>query len=103
MDCDNITQNEPSNPECDQGRWLQDHVVARLQQIDGVKLASPQGAFYVMPDVSALIGDGVEVEGFGDIPDVDTLCRSARTPLQPIQCLQVRRTPAAAAAAKHQP
>lgn len=52
-----------------------DFVTQRLQQIPGVKLAPPQGAFYVMPEVSAFAGPGIEARGFGPVPDVDTLCR----------------------------
>lgn len=33
-----------------------------------------QGAFYVLPDMSAFFGPGVEAKGFGPIPDADTLC-----------------------------
>ena len=47
----------------------------RLQQIPGVQLLTPEGAFYVMPDVSALIGPGASAKGFGPIPDVEALCR----------------------------
>lgn len=52
-----------------------DFVTQRLQAIPGVNLAAPQGAFYVMPEVSAFVGPGVEAKGFGAVPDVDTLCR----------------------------
>ena len=54
---------------------MQDFVTQRLQQIPGVRLAPPQGAFYVMPEVSAFCGPGVEAQGFGAVPDVDALCR----------------------------
>ena len=50
-------------------------VSARLNAIDGVKLPSVDGAFYVFPDVSALFGGDAEAEGFGPIADVDELCR----------------------------
>ena len=30
-------------------RQRRDYVVARLQQVEGIKLNSPDGAFYVMP------------------------------------------------------
>lgn len=50
----------------------------RLRRIPGVKLAEPAGAFYVLPEVSAFIGEGVEAEGFGPVPDVDALCRWGR-------------------------
>jgi aspartate/glutamate/aspartate-prephenate aminotransferase len=49
--------------------------VERLLAIDGVKIAVPEGAFYVLPDMSAFFGPGVSVEGFGEIPDSDALCR----------------------------
>ncbi|KAI7836238.1 hypothetical protein COHA_009878 [Chlorella ohadii] len=52
-----------------------DYVTQRLQQMPGVQLDAPQGAFYVMPEVSAFAGPGVEAKGFGPVPDVDTLCR----------------------------
>lgn len=51
-----------------------DYVFDRLSKIEGVKLASPQGAFYVFPDVSGLVGDGCVAEGFGPIADADALC-----------------------------
>lgn len=34
-------------------------IVDKLRQIPGVKLAAPQGAFYVLPDMSAFFGQGV--------------------------------------------
>ncbi|KAI3433551.1 hypothetical protein D9Q98_003362 [Chlorella vulgaris] len=52
-----------------------DYVTQRLQQMPGVRLAAPQGAFYVMPEVSAFVGPGVEAKGWGPVPDVDALCR----------------------------
>eukprot|EP00959_Pyramimonas_sp_CCMP1952_P442402 9261350-Pyramimonas_sp.AAC.2 len=52
-----------------------DYVVERLRGIEGIKLGSPDGAFYVMPDVTAFFGPGVEAKDFGPVPDVDTLCR----------------------------
>ncbi|WIA35801.1 hypothetical protein OEZ86_004190 [Tetradesmus obliquus] len=54
-------------------RERRDYVVERLQQIPGVKLAEPQGAFYVLPDMSAFFGPGVEAKGYGPIPDADAL------------------------------
>ena len=39
------------------------------------RIAPPDGAFYVMPDVAAYTGPGVSAPGFGPIPDSDTLCR----------------------------
>lgn len=52
-----------------------DYVVKRLQEIPGIVLASPQGAFYILPDVSAFFGHDVDAIGYGPIPDVDTLAR----------------------------
>lgn len=46
-----------------------------LMDIPGIRLANPAGAFYMMPDVSAFFGPGVEADGFGAVPDVDALCR----------------------------
>jgi aspartate/methionine/tyrosine aminotransferase len=56
---------------------LQDFVMQRLQQIPGVTVDPPQGAFYVMPEVSAFVGEGVQARGWGPVPDVDALCRWA--------------------------
>ena len=50
-----------------------DYIVARLSAWPGVRLAAPDGAFYVMPDVTAYCG--CEAPGFGPIPDSETLCR----------------------------
>lgn len=47
----------------------------RLQGIKGVKVKIPEGAFYLMPEVSAFCGPQVQAKGFGAIPDVDSLCR----------------------------
>ena len=55
--------------------WIQDFVVAALQRIEGISLATPDGAFYAMPDVSPLFGPGAAAEGFGPIADADALCR----------------------------
>lgn len=52
-----------------------DFVVKRLQGIKGVKVKIPEGAFYLMPEVSAFCGPQVQAKGFGAIPDVDSLCR----------------------------
>ena len=54
---------------------LQDYVMERLQRIEGVSVAAPDGAFYVLPDLSAFFGNGVRADSFGPIPDADTLCR----------------------------
>jgi hypothetical protein len=32
-----------------------------------------QGAFYVLPDMSSFFGPGVEMDGFGPVPDCDAL------------------------------
>lgn len=51
-----------------------DLVAAALAAIPGVSLPTPpQGAFYALPDVSALVGPGAEAEGFGPVPDADAL------------------------------
>ena len=34
----------------------------------------PDGAFYVFPDVSSVIGNGAHVEGFGQIDSTERLC-----------------------------
>ena len=49
----------------------------RLRRIEGARVAPPDGAFYVLPDLSAYFGAGVEAQGFGPVPDADTLCRRA--------------------------
>jgi aspartate/glutamate/aspartate-prephenate aminotransferase len=56
-------------------RERRDYVVARLRAIPGVVLDAPDGAFYVLPDVAALVGPGAEGAGFGPVADVDALCR----------------------------
>jgi aspartate/glutamate/aspartate-prephenate aminotransferase len=42
---------------------------------DEIKLETPEGAFYVFPDVSAIVGEGCVAEGFGPVEDGDALCR----------------------------
>ena len=59
---------------------MQDFVVKELQQIPGITLVEPQGAFYCLPVMSIFFGPSVSVDGFGSVPDADTLCRSV--PLQ---------------------
>ncbi len=56
-------------------RARRDYVAKRIAAWPGVRLPPPDGAFYVMPDVSAYTGAGVSAPGFGAIPDSDTLCR----------------------------
>ena len=53
----------------------------RLQRIEGVSVAAPDGAFYVLPQLGAFFGDGVCADGFGPILDADTLCRCCPCPL----------------------
>lgn len=56
-------------------RARRDYVAARIRAWPGVTLAPPDGAFYVMPDVSAYCGPAAAAPGFGPLPDADTLCR----------------------------
>lgn len=51
--------------------WRPEHVVAVISH-----MSSPlvQGAFYVLPEVSSFFGPGAEAQGFGSVPDADTLC-----------------------------
>lgn len=54
-----------------------DYVCSRLRAIPGISLPStPDGAFYALPDVSALVGEGaVGISGgFGPVADGDALC-----------------------------
>ena len=53
----------------------QDFVLGKLREIEGVTVAEPAGAFYVLPRMDAFFGEGARAEGFGDVPDPDTLCR----------------------------
>lgn len=50
-------------------------IVGRLKRLPGMKIAEPQGAFYVLPDVTAYFGPGVHADGFGDVADASELCR----------------------------
>ncbi|KAI8469561.1 MAG: pyridoxal phosphate-dependent transferase [Monoraphidium minutum] len=50
------------------------YIVGRLREIPGIKLAEPQGAFYVLPEMSAFFGPGAAAEGYGPVPDADALC-----------------------------
>jgi aspartate/glutamate/aspartate-prephenate aminotransferase len=52
-----------------------EYVVKRLQEIPGVLLAEPEGAFYALPDVAALIGPGSHGKDFGPVEDVDAMAR----------------------------
>ncbi len=49
-------------------------IAAKLRAIPGVKLAEPQGAFYVLPEMSSFFGPGAEAKDFGPVPDSDTFC-----------------------------
>lgn len=53
----------------------QDVVLGKLREIEGVTVAEPAGAFYVLPRMDAFFGEGAHAEGFGNVPDPDTLCR----------------------------
>ncbi len=49
-----------------------DFIVERLNDIEGIKCNTPQGAFYVFPDVSYYFGkscDGFEIKGSLDLAD----------------------------------
>ena len=50
-----------------------EYVVKRLRGVEGVVLVEPQGAFYALPDVSALVGPGAEGVGWGPVEDVEAL------------------------------
>lgn len=44
-------------------RARRDYVVGALQAIPGVECFSPDGAFYVLPKVSALYGKSAKIDG----------------------------------------
>ena len=56
-----------------------DYVVSRFKAMRAdagdIKLEAPRGAFYVFPDVSAIVGEGCVADGFGVVEDGDALCR----------------------------
>ncbi|KAK9840550.1 hypothetical protein WJX81_000725 [Elliptochloris bilobata] len=56
-------------------RERKDFVLGKLREIEGVTVAEPAGAFYVLPQMDAFFGEGAHADGFGDVPDPDTLCR----------------------------
>ena len=56
---------------------MQDFVLGKLREIEGVSVAEPAGAFYVLPQMDAFFGEGAHADGFGDVPDTDALCRCA--------------------------
>lgn len=66
---------------------MQDYVVLELQQVPGVALVEPLGAFYCLPVMTSFFGPSASAEGFGSIPDADTLCRLAYTPPLIEHCL----------------
>jgi len=66
----------------------QDFMLRRLREIDGVEVAEVAGAFYVLPNMQAYVGDGAHADKFGDVPDVDALCRRALAALD-MQCPSV--------------
>lgn len=41
---------------CDAFRERRDYMIGRLQEMDGVKINEPEGAFYVFPNIKALFG-----------------------------------------------
>ncbi|KAJ1695805.1 hypothetical protein LUZ63_012503 [Rhynchospora breviuscula] len=54
-------------------RERRDFLVKSFRELPGVKIAEPQGAFYLFIDFSSHYGS--EVEGFGIIKDSESLCR----------------------------
>jgi aspartate/methionine/tyrosine aminotransferase len=50
-------------------RRRRDHVLEHLRQIDGIRCPTPQGAFYLYPDVSAFFGT--------ETPNGDTIANSS--------------------------
>ena len=46
-----------------------DLMISKLQEIDGLKLSIPQGAFYIFPDVSAYFGKSYEGETISNAND----------------------------------
>lgn len=54
-------------------RSRRDYVCARISAWPGAVMRVPEGAFYVMPDMSGYTGGGASAPGFGPIPDTDTL------------------------------
>jgi len=62
---------EPVRKMVDAFRERRDYVVERLSALDGVRCPTPEGAFYVYPDVSAHFGaktpDGETIEDSSDL------------------------------------
>lgn len=63
--------SEPVDDMVSAFRRRRDHVLDRLRQIDGVRCPTPQGAFYLYPDVSAFFGteapNGETIENSRDL------------------------------------
>lgn len=62
---------EPVHEMVEAFRRRRDYVLERLRAIDGIKCPTPQGAFYVYPDVSSFFGaeapDGSTLEDSSDL------------------------------------
>ena len=60
------------------------HIVSRLNAIDGLKCVMPKGAFYVMVDMSALIGKHLgDRKIAGSMDFADMLLENANVALTP--------------------
>lgn len=64
-------RSEPVDDMVSAFRRRRDHALDRLRQIDGVRCPTPQGAFYLYPDVSAFFGteapNGETIENSRDL------------------------------------
>mgnify|MGYP006441680105 CR=1 FL=1 len=62
---------EPVHQMVSAFRRRRDHVLEHLRGIDGLRCPTPQGAFYLYPDVSAFFGaetpDGKTIEDSSDL------------------------------------
>ncbi|GJR18504.1 bifunctional aspartate aminotransferase and glutamate/aspartate-prephenate aminotransferase [Tanacetum coccineum] len=56
-------------------RERRDILLTSLQELVGVRISEPQGAFYIFVDLSYYYG--TEVDGFGLITDSESLCQSS--------------------------
>lgn len=52
-----------------------DYVVKRLESMRYMKIVEPQGAFYVLPDVSDIFSKGCYTDDFGPIVDSDSFVK----------------------------
>lgn len=52
-----------------------DYVVDRLKGMKYIKIVEPQGAFYVLPDISDMFAKGCYADNFGPISDSDTFVK----------------------------